>query len=84
MFGLLRNLLALVGVAALVAGGVIGTGLGSLLFRLLQSLGQIDTVINILYVLMLGGIGGLVAAVAAQALPGSRIAAISDVEMSAE
>lgn len=45
----------------LVAGGVIGTGLGAVLFRLLQSLGQIDTVINILYVLMLGGIGGLMA-----------------------
>lgn len=47
--------------AVLVAGGVVGTGLGSLLFRLLQSLGQIDTVINILYVLLLGGIGGLMA-----------------------
>ncbi|WP_298174976.1 sulfite exporter TauE/SafE family protein, partial [Novosphingobium sp.] len=47
--------------AVLVAGGVIGTGLGSLLFRLLQSLGQIDTVINILYVVMLGSIGGLMA-----------------------
>jgi len=45
----------------LVAGGVIGTGLGALLFRVLQSLGQIDTVISILYVLMLGGIGGLMA-----------------------
>lgn len=47
--------------AVLVFGGIIGTGLGALLFRLLQSLGQIDTVINILYVLMLGGIGGLMA-----------------------
>ena len=47
--------------AVLVAGGVIGTGIGALLFRLLQALGQIDTVINILYVVMLGGIGGLMA-----------------------
>ena len=47
--------------AVLVAGGVIGTGIGALLFRLLQALGQIDTVINILYVLLLGGIGGLMA-----------------------
>jgi len=45
----------------LVLGGVIGTGFGALLFRLLQALGQIDTVINILYVVMLGGIGGLMA-----------------------
>jgi len=45
----------------LVAGGVIGTGIGSLLFKLLERLGQIDTVINILYVVLLGGIGGLMA-----------------------
>lgn len=42
-----------------VAGGVIGATIGALLFRLLQSLGQIDTVINILYVLLLGTIGAL-------------------------
>lgn len=45
----------------LVAGGVLGTGIGALLFRVLQALGQIDTVINVLYVVMLGGIGGLMA-----------------------
>jgi hypothetical protein len=32
--------------------------IGALLFRLLQELGQIDTVINVLYVLLLGTIGG--------------------------
>ena len=42
-----------------VAGGVIGAAIGALLFRLLDSLGQIDTVINILYVLLLGTIGAL-------------------------
>ncbi|WP_353230837.1 sulfite exporter TauE/SafE family protein [Novosphingobium sp.] len=47
--------------AVLVAGGVIGTGLGALLFRLLAALGQIDTVINLLYVIMLGSIGSLMA-----------------------
>ncbi len=45
----------------LVAGGVIGTGIGALLFRLLTALGQIDTVINVLYMLLLGGIGGFMA-----------------------
>lgn len=45
----------------LVAGGVIGTGIGALLFRLLTALGQIDTVINLLYVLLLGGIGSFMA-----------------------
>lgn len=47
--------------AVLVAGGIMGTGIGALLFRLLQQLGQIDTVINILYVVLLGSIGGLMA-----------------------
>ncbi len=45
----------------LVAGGIIGIGIGTVLFRLLQQLGQIDTVINILYVVLLGSIGGLMA-----------------------
>lgn len=47
--------------AVMVVGGTIGTGIGALLFRLLQALGQIDTVINILYVLLLGSIGGMMA-----------------------
>ena len=47
--------------AVLVAGGIIGIAIGTLLFRLLQELGQIDTVINVLYVVLLGSIGGLMA-----------------------
>lgn len=45
----------------LVAGGILGTGLGALLFRVLQQLGQIDVVINLLYVLLLGSIGSIMA-----------------------
>lgn len=45
--------------AVLIAGGVLGSGVGAILFRLLQRTGQIDTVIAILYVLMLGAIGWL-------------------------
>ncbi len=45
----------------LVAGGMMGTGAGAILFDLLEQLGQIDTVINLLYVIMLGGIGGVMA-----------------------
>ncbi|MEB3415894.1 sulfite exporter TauE/SafE family protein [Alteriqipengyuania sp. WL0013] len=44
-----------------VAGGVLGTGIGALLFNFLRSLGQIDTVINILYVILLTSIGTLMA-----------------------
>ncbi|WP_313437712.1 sulfite exporter TauE/SafE family protein [Novosphingobium sp.] len=56
----------------MVVGGIIGTGIGAGLFSLLQRLGQIDTVINILYVLMLGGIGGLMAKESIQTIRAER------------
>src|SRR3546814_18978059 len=45
----------------MVGGGIVGAAIGAGLFRLLQSIGQIDTAIAVLYVLMLGGIGLLMA-----------------------
>ena len=45
--------------AVLTVGGVVGAGLGSVVFAALKSLGQIDVTINIIYVLFLGVIGGL-------------------------
>lgn len=45
--------------AVMVGGGVIGALIGGALFSALQTLGQIDIVINILYVVMLGSIGTL-------------------------
>ncbi|WP_374529902.1 sulfite exporter TauE/SafE family protein [Novosphingobium sp.] len=47
--------------AVLIAGGVVGTGIGALLFSLLQQIGQIDIVISLLYVLLLGSIGTIMA-----------------------
>ena len=41
----------------LVAGGIVGSFAGAWIFRLLQQSGQIDTVIGVVYVLMLGSIG---------------------------
>ena len=52
----------------LVAGGMIGALAGGGLFRLLQESGQIDTVIALLYVILLGSIGSLMAKEAATAL----------------
>jgi uncharacterized membrane protein YfcA len=43
----------------MIAGGALGSLLGAFLFRLLQKSGQIDVVIGFLYVILLGGIGGL-------------------------
>lgn len=54
--------------AVLVAGGVLGTGLGAVVFNLLARLGQIDTAINLLYVALLGTIGTIMARESIQAL----------------
>ena len=54
--------------AVVIAGGVMGSILGGFLFRLLQDSGQIDTVISLLYVLLLGSIGIMMAKEAATAL----------------
>jgi uncharacterized membrane protein YfcA len=56
----------------LVAGGLLGAGVGQILFTLLQDLGQIDVVISLVYVVLLAAIGSLmlrdaVAALRAQA-----------------
>ena len=54
--------------AVLVAGGAIGSLMGGFLFRVLQDAGQIDTVVNVMYVVMLGGIGIAMAREASHAL----------------
>jgi uncharacterized membrane protein YfcA len=43
--------------AVLVAGGATGSFAGGLIFRVLQKTGQIDTIISLLYVVLLGWIG---------------------------
>lgn len=56
----------------LVAGGLLGTLAGAGIFELLEEVGQIDTVINILYVVMLGGIGGIMAKESWQSVQATR------------
>ena len=60
--------------AVLVAGGMVGAGIGALLFRFFRAIGQIDTVINSLYVVLLGSIGILMMREAIQTLRGSELA----------
>lgn len=43
----------------MIVGGTMGSLVGALLFRILQASGQIDLIIGFLYVILLGGIGGL-------------------------
>lgn len=45
--------------AVLLAGGVVGSGLGVLVFNLLKSVGQIDLTIRLSYVIFLAAVGGL-------------------------
>jgi uncharacterized membrane protein YfcA len=54
--------------AVIIAGGILGSVLGGFLFRLLQDSGQIDTVISLLYVILLTSVGGLMAKESATAL----------------
>lgn len=58
----------------MVGGGAIGAGIGALLFRFFRSVGQIDVVINALYVVLLGSIGSLMAREAWQAIKGDAAA----------
>ncbi len=57
--------------AVMVAGGVLGSGIGALLFRFFRSIGQIDVVISALYVILLGTIGLLMARESIQLLRGT-------------
>ena len=43
----------------LQAGGLVGSGLGIIVFNYLKALGQVDLLVKILYVVFLGAIGGL-------------------------
>jgi uncharacterized membrane protein YfcA len=54
--------------AVIIVGGVAGSIAGGFVFRLLQNMGQIDTVISLLYVLLLGSVGFMMAKEAATAL----------------
>lgn len=52
----------------IIVGGLIGAAAGGAIFRLLQDVGQIDTAISILYVVLLGSIGVMMAKEAATSL----------------
>lgn len=56
----------------LVVGGIFGAVAGSAIFRILQGFGLIDTVINVLYVVLLLGVGIPMAREAAASVAASR------------
>ncbi len=59
----------------MIAGGVLGAGIGALLFRFFEAVGQIDVVISVLYVVLLGTIGAMMAREAVQTLTSKDAAA---------
>jgi uncharacterized membrane protein YfcA len=56
----------------LLVGGMIGSAVGVYLFRYLQQIGQIDLVIQISYVLLLGSVGALMLKESAQSILAAR------------
>jgi len=60
--------------SVLLIGGLIGSSIGVVLFNLLRTLGQIDLVIKLSYVVLLGSIGGLMLAEAIRAMRRARAA----------
>jgi len=54
--------------AVLLAGGVVGSVIGVWLFSVLRRIGQIDLVISLLYVILLGTVGGLMLAESVRAM----------------
>ena len=67
--------------AVLVAGGVVGSGIGSYVFKLLQKIGQIDITISLIYVVFLSTMGGLMLVESWQTLRRSRAGEIRRVKL---
>jgi len=54
--------------SVMLGGGVVGSVIGVWLFSLLRRIGQIDLVISLLYVILLGSVGGLMLAESVRAM----------------
>ena len=59
----------------LLAGGIVGSSLGTLVFAFLRRIGQLDLVISLIYVIFLGTIGGLMLVESVRAHPAHALAA---------
>jgi uncharacterized membrane protein YfcA len=56
----------------LLAGGLVGSSTGAYVFAILRSLGQLDLIISLLYVVLLGTVGGLMLVESGRALRRAR------------
>ncbi|MDO5529739.1 MAG: sulfite exporter TauE/SafE family protein [Paracoccus sp. (in: a-proteobacteria)] len=58
--------------SVLLIGGLVGSGAGVFVFNILQQIGQVELVVQILYVVMLGAVGGMMLQESLRALSRSR------------
>src|SRR5690349_14973379 len=56
----------------LLAGGVVGAILGIYIFALLRSIGQLDLIVSLMYVVMLGSVGSIMLVESARAIRRTR------------
>lgn len=68
----------------LLAGGLAGSTLGAYVFALLRSIGQLDLLISILYVALLGVVGGLMLVESVNALRRTRSGALPTLKKSGQ
>jgi uncharacterized membrane protein YfcA len=57
----------------LALAGIVGSGIGVALFALLQSVGQLDLIVSLSYVTLLGSVGGLMLFESARAIINARL-----------
>ncbi len=68
----------------LLAGGIVGSTAGVYVFSLLRSLGQLDLFISLLYVVLLGAVGGLMLVESVNALRATRSGAAPTLKKSGQ
>jgi uncharacterized membrane protein YfcA len=56
----------------LLVGGIVGSGLGIYIFALLRSIGQLDLIVSLMYVVLLGSVGAIMLVESARAIRRAR------------
>jgi uncharacterized membrane protein YfcA len=63
----------------LMAGGVVGAILGIYIFALLRSIGQLDLIVSLMYVVMLGSVGSIMLVESVRAIRRSRAGGAAEI-----
>ncbi|MDP3899144.1 MAG: sulfite exporter TauE/SafE family protein [Mesorhizobium sp.] len=68
----------------LLAGGVVGSSLGAVVFAFLRAYGQLDLIVSLLYVFFLGAVGGMMLIESVNAIRRSRGGAVASLKKSGQ